>query len=78
MARSIHEIEREIRSLKPEEKVALLRALIADLDDEKIDSEVERAWLAEAQRRRGELEEGLVEAVPAEEVFQRARSRLKE
>ena len=78
MARSIHEIEREIRSLRPKEKVALLRALIAGLDDEKVDEDVERAWLEEAQRRRRELEEGLVEAVPAEEVFQRARSRLKE
>ena len=76
MARPLHEIEKEVQALSSEYKAALLRALIADLDGE-VDEDVERAWLEEAQRRYRDLEEGRVKAVPAEEVFARARSRLK-
>ncbi|MGI0024432.1 MAG: addiction module protein [Nitrososphaera sp.] len=76
MALSVHEIEKEIHALSTQDKTALLRALIADLDDE-VDENVEQLWLEEAQRRHRELEEGLVKAVPAEEVFGRARTQLK-
>ncbi|MGH8659872.1 MAG: addiction module protein [Gammaproteobacteria bacterium] len=76
MALSVHEIEKEIHALSTEDKTTLLRALIADLDDE-VDENIEQLWLEEAQRRYRELEEGLVKAVPAEEVFRRARAKLK-
>jgi hypothetical protein len=38
---------------------------------------VEIAWLDEGERRHRELTEGVVEPIPATEVFDRARSRLK-
>ena len=38
---------------------------------------VERAWLKEAQRRSQELDTGAVEAIPADEVFAKARDQLK-
>ena len=38
---------------------------------------VERAWLKEAQRRSQELDTGAVEAIPADEVFAKARGQLK-
>ncbi len=41
-----------------------------------IDPEVEKAWLAKAQRRYRELKDGVVEAIPAQEVFKSARDRL--
>lgn len=76
MAKSLEELEKEIRSLNEDDRLHLLRCLIADLDGEQ-DPNVERAWLEEVRRRQKELEKGLVEPVPAETVFERARARLE-
>ena len=64
MARAVAEIEKEIR------------ALLEELDGP-ADPDVERAWLAEAQRRSQELDLGVVETIPAQEVFAKARAELK-
>ena len=63
MAKPVKEIEREIRELSSEEKVELMRALIAELDAP-ADPNVERAWLETSQRRYRELVEGKVKGVP--------------
>ena len=72
----VEEIEEKIRSLKAEEKIKLLRALIAEIDGP-ADDDVERAWVEEAKRRHRELTDGKVEPVPAERVFENLRSRLQ-
>ena len=77
MARAISEIEKEIRSLARPEQEQLLRALLEELDGP-ADPDAERAWLDEVQRRSAEFDAGLVKPVPAEEVFDRVRSRLKQ
>ena len=41
------------------------------------DAELERTWLSEAARRARELDSREVEAIPAEEVWQKARSLLR-
>jgi hypothetical protein len=41
------------------------------------DADVERAWLDEAQCRSHELDTGAVQAIPAEDVFAKARAELK-
>jgi hypothetical protein len=76
MARSVWEIEKELRSLRAEDRNQLLRNLIADIDGE-IEHGIEQAWLQEAKRRHKELQDGLVEPVPAAEVIAKAKSRLK-
>jgi putative addiction module component (TIGR02574 family) len=76
MAKTIEDIENEIRSLSVDDRMHLLRDLIADLDGG-MDEDVEKAWLEEAERRYKELKEGEVELIPAEEVFTRARAQLK-
>ena len=76
MAKTIEDIENEIRSLSVDDRMHLLRELIADLDGG-MDEDVEKAWLEEAERRYKELKEGEVELIPAEEVFTRARAQLK-
>ena len=76
MTRQVDEIEAKIRSLKPKEKTALLRSLIADLDGPP-DADVERAWLDVAKRRHREIIEGKVNTIPAAQVFKRGRARLK-
>jgi putative addiction module component (TIGR02574 family) len=76
MAKTVEDIENEIRSLSVDDRMHLLRDLIADLDGS-MDEDVEKAWLEEAERRYKDLKEGEVELIPAEVVFARARARLK-
>lgn len=75
MARAVKDIEKEIRALSAEDKIELLRTLIAQLDTS-ADPDVERAWLETAQRRYRELVEGKVRGVPGPLVFERLRTRL--
>lgn len=76
MARAIAEIEDEIRRLPAREKERLLQVLLEELDGPS-DADAEAAWLEEVQRRSSEIDEGLVETIPAEEVFAKLRERLK-
>jgi len=75
MAKTIEDIENEIRALSADDRKDLLRDLIADLDGD-MDQDVEQAWLDEVELRYKEIKEGGVELIPAEEVFARARARL--
>jgi putative addiction module component (TIGR02574 family) len=75
MARSLQELETEIRSLSATERTRLLRDVIAILDGD-MEKDVESAWLAEVERRHREMKEGAVEPIPADDVFQRARGAL--
>jgi putative addiction module component (TIGR02574 family) len=76
MSAVVAEIEAKIRSLSLEDKTELVRALISELDGP-ADSDVERVWLEEAQRRHREVIEGKVQPVPGERVFENLRARLK-
>ncbi|MDY6981919.1 MAG: addiction module protein [Pseudomonadota bacterium] len=74
------ELEEQVNKLAPEEKLHLLRRLIADIDESCDDistDEISAAWLQEAQRRIRELEDGSVIAIPADEVITKARERLR-
>jgi hypothetical protein len=75
VAKALKEIEQDIRDLSSEEKLQLLRTLLAELDAP-ADANVERAWLETAQRRYRELVEGKVEGGPGPLVFERLRARL--
>jgi putative addiction module component (TIGR02574 family) len=77
MARAISEIEEEVRSLARQEQERLLRALLEELDGA-VDPDADRSWLEEVQRRSAALDAGLMQSYPAEEVFERVRSRLKQ
>jgi hypothetical protein len=75
MAKAITDIERDIRELDADQKLALLRSLVADIDGP-ADANTERAWLEASQRRYRELVEGKVNGIPGPLVFERLRSRL--
>jgi len=75
VAKALKEIEQDICDLSSEEKLQLLRTLLAELDAP-ADANVERAWLETSQRRYRELVEGKVEGVPGPLVFERLRARL--
>ena len=53
------------------ERAELAGRLLLSLD-EPSESEVERLWLEEAERRLGEFRSGKVRGIPADEVFRRA------
>ena len=76
MSTDVAQIEAKIRLLSFEDKAELLRALIGELDGP-ADTDVEQAWLREAQRRHREIAEGKVQPVPAQQVFDHLRARLK-
>ncbi|MCX5725547.1 MAG: addiction module protein [Nitrospirae bacterium] len=76
MSTDVAEIEARIRALSPEDKAELLRSLIAELDGP-ADADVEQAWALEIERRHREIVEGKVKPIPAREVFQSLRARLK-
>jgi putative addiction module component (TIGR02574 family) len=76
MARSLQDIERDIRALEPAQRHQLLRDLVTELDDGNGAESVESMWRSEARRRLDELRSGAAEPVAAEEVFAKARSRL--
>ena len=76
MSTEVAEIEAKIRSLSADDKVELIRALIAELDGP-AEADVDGAWLKEAQRRHREVVEGKVQPVPGDCVLANLRSRLK-
>jgi putative addiction module component (TIGR02574 family) len=76
MARPLATLEHEIRALGTADKEALLRVLWEELDGQP-DTEVESAWLAEAQRRSAEIDSGAVETVPADQVFAKLETKFR-
>jgi putative addiction module component (TIGR02574 family) len=76
MARPLTKLEDEVRSLNTAEKEALLRVLWEELDGSP-DPDVEAAWMEEVRRRSAEIDAGTIQTIPAAEVFERLRSRLK-
>jgi hypothetical protein len=75
MSRAVAELEAEIRSLNPDDKMGIIRALLAELDGP-VEADVERAWIEEAQRRHREIIDGAVQPVPGDRVFENLRARL--
>jgi putative addiction module component (TIGR02574 family) len=75
MARPLLQIQEEIRALSTSDKEQLLRLLWEELDGAP-DADVDVAWLEEARRRDREIDDGLVETIPADEVFNRLRASL--
>lgn len=68
-------LEAEIMKLSPEARAALAEKIILSLE-EPSESENERLWVEEAERRLKEMRQGVVTEVPAEEVFRRAKAAI--
>jgi len=76
MSTQFDDIERQARLLPLKEKAALARLLIEELDAS-VDPDVEHLWIDEAQRRYDAYRRGELEALPGDEVMNRARERLR-
>lgn len=70
---NLQEIEAQALQLPLEQRAALVRHLLASLEEA---DEFERAWAEESARRFADLKEGRVKAIPAAEVFAEARRSL--
>ena len=76
MSRDLKDIAAEALELPPSSRAELASRLLDSLDDLS-EAENEQLWAREAERRYAEYKAGNIEAVPAEEVFARLRSRRK-
>ena len=76
MSRDFKQIAAEALELPLTARAELASQLLASLDDLS-EEENEQLWAQEAERRYAESKAGRIDAVPAEEVFARLRSRKK-
>lgn len=78
MAQALAEIENDALRLPAEDRARLAVDLLASLE-EIVESpeEIEKLWLAEAERRFQELRDGVVQGIPAREVFAELRAKLR-
>lgn len=73
---NMKQIEDEALHLPEEERAELAQKLLLSLDLPTVE-EIEQDWLVEAHRRARELDEGIVQPIPAEEVRKKARALLR-
>ena len=76
MGRDVKDIAAEALELPVTARAELASQLLDSLDDLS-EEENDRLWALEAERRYAEYKAGKIEGVPAEEVFERLRSRKK-
>ena len=76
MARLARELESQALKLSRKERARLAQRLISSLDQE-VDTDAERLWLVEAERRLADLKSGKVAAIPAERVLKKVRAALR-
>jgi putative addiction module component (TIGR02574 family) len=76
MSQSLSEIEKNALQLSAEDRARLAVRLLSSLE-ETIESpeEIEKLWIAEAERRFQELRDGVVQGIPAQDVFAELRNK---
>jgi putative addiction module component (TIGR02574 family) len=73
---NLQKIEDEALHLPKEERAQLIQRLVLSLESPS-EEELKADWLQEAKRRSEELDNGVVQAVPAESVMRKARALIK-
>jgi putative addiction module component (TIGR02574 family) len=73
---NLHEIEREAMHLTEDERAKLAQKLLLSLESS-AEADIAADWLTEASRRARDLDEGLVQPIPAEEVRRKALALLR-
>jgi putative addiction module component (TIGR02574 family) len=80
MSMSVDEIRRQLMALPYEERRELAYEILASISDEDLDENpaaVSAAWAEEIKRRIDDYDAGLVTAIPAEDMFARARALVR-
>lgn len=76
MTALLERIEQDARTLSREDRERLVSDLLAELQDAPL-SEIDLAWIEEAERRYDAWKAGQAEAVPAREAVEEMRRRLR-
>jgi len=76
MTHSLPEIEKDALRLPAEDRARLAVRLLSSLEETTESPEqIEKLWIAEAERRFQELHAGVVQGIPAREVFTELRTK---
>jgi putative addiction module component (TIGR02574 family) len=76
MAHSLPETEKNALRLPPEDRARLAVRLLSSLEGfTESPEEIEKLWIKEAKRRIQELRDGVVQGIPAREVFSELRNK---
>jgi putative addiction module component (TIGR02574 family) len=76
MPQSLPEIEKSALQLSTEDRARLVVRLLSSLEEStESPEEIEKLWIAEAERRFQELRDGVVQGIPAKEVFAELRDK---
>ena len=76
MPQSLPEIEKNALQLSAEDRARLAVRLLSSLEETTESPEqIEKLWIAEAERRFQELRDGVVQGIPAQEVFAELRNK---
>ena len=73
---SFEDLKAEALKMSPKSRAELAKDLLVSLDTLS-DAEIEQLWIDEAIRRDDEIDQGVAQIRPADEVFKRARGRFK-
>lgn len=73
---NLDELESQLLQLEPHARAALAKTLLASLNDLS-DDDYEQLWAEEAEARYADFLAGRTNAVDGDEVFARARARLR-
>lgn len=77
MSSTLAEVKEMAARLSADERAQLALELIQSLDaGTEADTGVDEAWQIEIERRATEVDRGLVDPVPGDEVFRRVRAKL--
>ena len=76
MAHSLPEVEKDALLLSPEDRARLAVRLLSSLE-QSVESpeELEKLWIKEAEQRFQELRDGIVQGIPARQVFSDLRNK---
>ena len=76
MSQSLPEIEKNALQLSAEDRARLAVRLLSSLEQTtESPEEIEKLWIAEAERRFQELRDGVVQGIPARDVFAELRNK---
>ena len=76
MAHSLPDIEKDALRLPAEDRARLAVRLLSSLETTtESPGEIEKLWIAEAARRFQEMRDGVVQGIPAQEVFADLRAK---
>ncbi|MGH7873316.1 MAG: addiction module protein [Candidatus Binatia bacterium] len=76
MSQSLPKIEKNALQLSAEDRARLAVRLLSSLEETtESPEEIEKLWIAEAERRFQELRDGVVQGIPARDAFAELRNK---